>query len=1237
MAGTRVIGEDSEYSFFIEIQESSIPIIKLEIIFNSSILVLDAGACELMHHPNSTIICSPYEDKIEISDVNGYNLSSVQQFDIGLIRNPNIAYNYSEIRFTYRALSTSGMIEFERGNIELKGATPEERRYLGRPYSNIGCSEMLTGESSSTVVRTNYTFCFSNNWPIPANSYLKVILPIGITFTHLPPSILIMSSYYTIYANASDSIIFQNGNTDIQNGYILQFRIGDILNTYGLANNLYFHVLIYVYTPDQPLFEDNQDFVTNITTISPFPSFSLRSESETTDQLNRYNITFELGEGNLGSNNYIILEVPEDIKYCNESSMTFSNTCADMGNSPFKYGDSKYYFMTSSSCTTYNWTAIYFQLACRNPETTKTTGEFVLQALTHLDFTSNIPSTLFYESTGVTLTMTDEGEFGTVNLYLSPHHWTDRMDNIIINISRDSESILTDIDQILIQLDGGVFIEHCDQVLLNITGIVLVDPYTLSHIPSCDGQTITIQNISTIDTNISITLRVRTPSLTTDPIYVHLNATANYGQYLGITGAGSVHTECNYPCKTCDSTDASNCSDCYPEYDAAFEGGINLHVLGDIGTLWTCFPCEEDYYLYEGVCNISCPPSGYLREPRTRLCKEFGGFGAGSRIYLVGEKEIEKLSDYKFMLQPESNLGLDAIIEITTPPLLALSASCSINIGNCSTVGRIITIQDYMTTDYLYGEPGFEFIIQNTYINPTSNLSFSSMEFVIETKTYAADSSFTTYHTGTIILSGDGAYEGHPLGAPSVSLSTSTTVTLSKLTFSMRNVNYLIPSESIITIIFPPTLTLNMTGPQFIPLINLSSSASIVSTYFTVIIFDGFHVPLSLDSVISFEIDNVLSPKRVEQTASFQICISKGNSTQFETRSGLTIDITNIAELSSFVVTSSSLITCELATYEFAFTVGDGQIGPYHTKLEFGVPESVTDCDYSTINLTEGIIDQFYSTGLNATTSLYYIEFNFLFSPILPKTEMKLTIQCRNPETTRPSGEFLLQILDMPSLFPYYESRDSPVTMTTPNTFSNATIIPHLFLDFRLIKLTIWPKVPFLTKEIAKIQITIPNKMTIIPPLEVNIYLNTPEGSIQGNPTISLSGQTVILDRVIGLSQYYRISMQGIQNPPLSTDDITFKIQTYDADGYISAEGYTNTFHTLCDFPCQRCEIGMPTSCLKCYYEGDPVFAPGTDMAFIYHKEEKQCVTSCPAHYFNNHSLCECNFIIIYIYIYIPD
>ena len=642
-----------------------------------------------------------------------------------------------------------------------------------------------------------------------------------------------------------------------------------------------------------------------------------------------------------------------------------------------------------------------------------------------------------------------------------------------------------------------------------------------------------------------------------------------------------------------------------------------------------CTRCHSTTYLYNQECIPSPCPTGFSDNADEWWCQEIRSFESGTTLQLMNIIEVERIGEYKLILKPEVELRSDGVeLRINHPNNIYIGTTCTSNIGTCSISGDSrIYITNFLSTDYTAGDTPIELEISNTFTNPGVTYLYSEIEFVVETWVNA-----TLYHTGVVNVSGSGGtgtrYTPHILGYTPTSLisSSSTTVSLSALTFNLSNKDYPIPMEYKLILTFPTDLGFTSTTPTYTPLENTGGSVSICA-YPTMEITNAISNSVAANSDIIFSVDNILSPYTLGVSNSIRVDIAPGNGSihekYFTLDTGLTVDITNISPFSTFNVIPSSYITSDQSIYEFSVTTDIVGLNTSH-RIYFKLPDTVRECSSSTIIATQGISSPIIAQTYDSTTKYYSFP---IPSAINPQNLFKFEIECLfNPETTQITDEFVVQVAVITTGDIFYLSRGSPITMNSLNIFGDAVIsmTDNRPLVNNTFSLTITRTANYPSTHIDQLQIIFPNYMNIS-----SASYSLISGITVGTVTFTVTGQVILIGGITQLLQVFCVELLDIQNPPLSSDEIILNVLTLHSDGTQGEQTDSNILHTDCDFPCETCEVSTATNCLSCFPANDPVHPIIIPEAYFLVPNLKQCLDNCPSTYYENQTavcdLCDPN------------
>ena len=1048
--GTNEVDRESEYSFRLRIDRVLGHLAQIIITFASEEYLSMSSTCSTAQIGTT---CTFGDHNITINNPfpTGYSCCYLAEFRITGIINPKYSYNYSSIFFNVLIRDLMAGKFVYTANMDLS-STDGSNQYSPHRFD----SPDVKADIYSTVAITNYNFRFINkDYPISDGQFLSIDLPTQLKLAKLPPSITIhdglSSSTISISEYNYRYILIEGAfRGGLAANTLCKFQVDGIQNPYRTMN-VSITLKTYATSNEDLNYESNDiDFSVNIDSISEFSSFTVEALNYTVSEYSQYNISFQLGDGNLLNYHYVRLVVPTSIKYCDYSTLTLTrqdpNNCTSNDLDPeAKFKSSAHtYGYHSYLCTNFNGTNIKFNIMCRNPETTKPTGNFALKARS--DNTSI--DTIFYYSSGSILTMTT-GTFISINMKLL-NEWINTPNTFKFNIERRSPYDSTDLDYITITLHSTLSIEEfplCPD-LIDPVGMTTINGFRVT----CTMLMITISAVNVLNQTFGFTLsNIRNPFSTTEPIYFLLS-TGDSGGYFGERRTTSqVYALCAYPCLTCTTGIINNCTSCYTENHAAFEGGISMHMqyinptnspsttcinfcsshtysssatsctecditceLCDMTPTY-CTKCYANIFLHNNECIISPCPAGYSDNVDKWICQKILGFEAGTDLRVVGDLEVEKAATYRFILKPEGGLGfVDSRLEIVSPSIIGVMGSiCESTLGECiisgsgsasgSTNTNTITLSTFLTTNYDVGDPPISLDIYNTYTNPKVSYLFSETEFTVIVKINA-----TIYHSGIIPVGeawDTGRYTPHVLTSGAVFSTSLTTVDFARITINFTNAGYDIPGDYKIIVTLPPQMSFDDNYvPGFAPLGNLSIGAfSYNETSMTII--DGFGggqgLPLSGGSAISFRLNNILTPYGIGLTDSFVINIVAANGSvnesQFSVNTGLTVEITQISEFSIFDVQPTSYVTSEIPTYMFSIRLRYGGLTTDH-KIVLKIPNTVKNCDADTIfgieGITAPITNKFTFPGGKYSFNLP--------NNISGESLIRIGIVCQNPKTPKP-------------------------------------------------------------------------------------------------------------------------------------------------------------------------------------------------------------------------------------------
>ena len=935
----------------------------------------------------------------------------------------------------------------------------------------------------------------------------------------------------------------------------------------------------------------------NLTFSIPNPTFQVLNivvDNKKVSEWASYEVTYQLRLPTIGRNHYINLTVSSAIKKCDPASISLTLACNTSIPSRNMLNSYNYLFQTGCCCDNVANDIMSFNISCLNPESKMPTTDFTLQAQL-----GNSHSTRYYTSVGAPITLLIANNFSSISLNML-HSWIGRTNKLTVNITKTSPFISTEIDQILFDVSPSLSIETCDA-----TSTVGITPSSPSV--SCAGQVITMSGITQLEDNFSVILvGIKNPLGTSDAINITAS-TWESGYLSEERTTTNQYLSCDYPCMNCETVNLSNCTSCYTENNAVFEGGTSFHILDAVSSS-------------PNTCRNQCP-SGFSLNLTDISCFQIRDFEPTTTITILDKTRVQTSAIYAFLLKPQIDLKAEAILEITHPPQIGGNLSCTSTLGDCSVSGSVLTLRNFLTADYVISTSAdIYFQIHNMYLNPMCSLTLAELSFLLETKIGGI-----IYHSGNISISGPAGeirYNPHTLGSPIISHNSSSTASYTTVTFNITNPNFSIHQNSQMFVTLPDQMSFGGNLPTFNPLENLDAG-SMTNTPPYLTITNIFHSQLPANSVIRFSVDNIINPYKLGDADSFKIHIAPpgeilttGKSPedlclQFSRNDDLVIHIDFISQFPSFSVIPDNFLTSNKSIYEVRVIVGDDQMN-ISDIIQFKVPSTVIDCIFS-VPMPNG--------NSNLTTKLYTFS---LDSIAAASSEYKFSVECYNPETTRPTNDFGIWVSHKfgENWFIYYKSSGSPLTMITPNTFQNLGVsmaddrpLVNNTFTFTLTRTANYPSI-----DINRILIDVPTTMNFTSSRLVGI-----SGFTVGAPTFTkLSSYQLQIDGIIELARLIVFEIIDMQNPPLSTDEIQFNITTCFSNIYLAESAGTNILQTSCNFPCQLCVVGFPENCTLCFPRSSPLFKGVVEKEYIYFNYE--CLPTCPSHYFENSTTCiPCN------------
>ena len=501
-----------------------------------------------------------------------YNCCSPFEFTVTGIINPSKTVKLNSITIQVETKDKERTIH--KKNITLSGI---DVHYTSHNF----ITQEISTSNSSTVAKAEYIFILTLNstHKVPSGSILNITFPSStLQFIDLEGT---QGSYFTfLQGNTSDpgDIRIYNLSTitvaggfvdeDDNTGGVIRFRISNIVNPYEQGVISYFQVIIYEegsgYIYKSFVSVNNTSMTLDINDTSRFESLTITPQSNITSQLAYYKFEIQLGYGELKVNEVVANIFPEQIIYCNESTLkalSGFNSCT-IADETFNKGNASI-FRFKVPCHIPKFTTFSYEIKCQNPETLRETKEFLVLARRE---TGTDDKYRFYKDNTHTITMTDLNNF-TSATFTMEHQLVGTQNNYNLTVTRTSNKTSIDINKIVIELSHNLHIRGCAvQIISGISNIS-------SNIEfNCSGQTITIANFTIVSHIFSIQIsNIVNPKSVDDAIYFTIltTNTDNLGSEQSDTEIK--HLPCNYPCKYCSSSDPDYCTDCFPKDDPIWD------------------------------------------------------------------------------------------------------------------------------------------------------------------------------------------------------------------------------------------------------------------------------------------------------------------------------------------------------------------------------------------------------------------------------------------------------------------------------------------------------------------------------------------------------------------------------------------------------------------------------------------------------------------------------------------
>ena len=616
-----------------------------------------------------------------------------------------------------------------------------------------------------------------------------------------------------------------------------------------------------------------------------------------------------------------------------------------------------------------------------------------------------------------------------------------------------------------------------------------------------------------------------------------------------------------------------------------------------------------------------------------------------SNIDLIGTKEIETPSQYKFELEPESNLPNNFVIYIRLPALMSIE-NCNTTHGNCD----IDINTNYLILTNILGEElsynccsPFEFNVTGI-INPSKTVDLNSIIIQVETK-----DNERTMHKKSITLSGiDVHYIPHNFITQEISISNSSTVAKAEYLFNFTlNSTHKVPSGSILNITFPSSTlqVIDLEGTQgsyFTFLQGNTSDPGDIRIYnlSTITVAGGFgDGDDNSGGVIRFRISNIVNPYEQGVMNYFNVIIyDEGSEHIYKSfvsvnNNSMTLDINDTSRFESLTITPQSSITSQLVYYTFEIKLGYGELKVNEVVANI-FPEQIIYCNESTLKALTG----FSSCPItNETFNRYNANiFRFKVPCHIPQfTTFSYEIECQNPETLKGTEEFLVlarRESGNTDTYRFYKDNAHTITMTELNNFTSATFT----MEHQLVgtqnnyNLTVTKTSNKTSTDINKIVIELSHNLHI---RGCAVQIISGITNISSNIEFNCSGRTITIANFTSVSHTFSIQINNIVNPNKVDDDIYFNILTTNTENLGSEQSDTEIKYLSCNYPCKYCSPADPDYCTDCFPKDDPIWDDAIPPK--YWRINNKCIKRCPYGQYYDQEIKNCSGNNIYIYIYI--
>ena len=420
------------------------------------------------------------------------------------------------------------------------------------------------------------------------------------------------------------------------------------------------------------------------------------------------------------------------------------------------------------------------------------------------------------------------------------------------------------------------------------------------------------------------------------------------------------------------------------------------------------------------------------------------------------------------------------------------------------------------------------------------------------------------------------------------------TVTNTTYKFTFTNGNHVIARGSSIVIIFPDSLKFLSGSPTISNIVNLDNILTTTISGQQISIRECFSIDVPNNSIIQFEIGDILNPYETGFTNSFDVNIAtkvEGSTiSSWRLANGLEYNIIHIAPFTAFYITIDSTITNQIANYYLNIQLGDA---PLQTNHQLNI--QTTHVEQFCLPLSHAIPDTFFiSSTTHSPPNTYYFQFD---TNIPAKASFQIVIKCRNPYTTRPSEDLILWATDSVTNKSFYNGSASIPDMDELNNFSSLSIIFANYLPKALntFDILITDKKPSPITQVDEIEVRVSRGMEVVGCSANNIL------GISGPMGCTFTENVITITEIIELSPNIGFRLENIvRNPEDVSNAINFTICTKSREGYSGICGSSIPEAIICNFPCFSCSSSYPDECHSCYLQTHEVFQGGETYQYFY-------------------------------------